>query len=118
MRNQITADIYSVEIVGLCSGKIVTAEWLDALRQKVDDTLFRLDDSGNPEEWLADDHQAVAFKEPWTNDDIGNPGFILETDKRNAIGCAGALTADDRTGDGCLAAIIGKAQIGSGQHSL
>jgi hypothetical protein len=71
----------------------------DALHFHRDDPVEVLKHAFQQQEGLADQNRAVGLELVRRDDRIGDPCFVFEAQEEESLGCAGALAADDASGD-------------------
>ena len=65
----------------------------------MDDPVAVLEDTFDTKKGFLGDHETVGLEEFGAENGVYNPGFILEADKEETFGCAGALPADHGSAD-------------------
>ena len=75
-------------------------KWLNPTGFHGDNAVLVLQCAPNDEERPAHNRGVFLFEKWRRDDDVGNAGFILKTEKHKPFGSAGALASDDGTGHG------------------
>jgi len=80
-------------------------------------TVLMLQHAFNEQERLADHGHAVAIEQIGADDDVGDPGFVLEGEEDKPLGGAGPLARDDHAGDTHPASVARLREIRGTQHT-
>jgi len=93
--------------MGVAAGELAVGEGFDFFRFHDHDVVGVLDLAFDDEKVFLGNEQALFFEELRRDNGVGNAGFVLEADKDEAFGGAGALTADDVARDTHALAMAG-----------
>ena len=88
------------------------------LGDEMDDALLALQAAAAIKERGAERGAAEAFEDGGPDDQIGDPGLVLERDEDDAVGAAGTLPDQDEPGDRQAPADRQGRQIGGGDEAL
>jgi len=75
-------------------------EWLNPTGFHGNNSVLVLQCAPDDEERLVHYRGVFLFEKRRRDDDVGDAGFILKTEKHKPFGSAGALASDDGTGHG------------------
>ena len=104
---------FGPRFAGIC---LQCAELIGA---QVHDSLFHLENATHQEQWSGRDHERLPLKTFRGDDDVEDPRFVLEREKDESFGRAGALSADDEPGVGNALAVASMTmQITGGAHPV
>src|SRR5688572_7692273 len=84
-----------MKIVRIAAEEFAVGEGFDALCFDEDDVVGVLDLAFDDKEVFLGNKEAGFLEESWSDDGIGNAGFVFETYKHKAFGGPGTLPADD-----------------------
>ena len=88
-----------MEIVGTAAHEVLGVETFDFLGLDDEDVFAGLETAGDLEERFLGDNEAEFFEKFGADDGVTDAGFVLEADEDNAFGGAGALAANDVSGN-------------------
>src|SRR5579872_2912920 len=71
----------------------------------------------NQQELFANEEEAIFFEQVGSDDGVGDAGLILQAEKHESVGGAGALAGDDAAGNAHAAAIFDVLQVAGAQHT-
>ncbi len=94
-----------MEVVRVWGGEVV-GKGGETFGSQMGDSFVLLDNTFNPKEGFLRDEQACCFVKTRGDDDVGDAGFVFETEENKPLGRSGALAADDHSG-GLEAAAMG-----------
>ena len=80
------------------------------------DAILYLQSTLNVEEAVARDNNAVALKQVWRDDDVGDSSLIFQREKDEALGCSRSLTGDDASRN-ANEAVVGASEFVSGEKT-
>ena len=101
-----------MEIVGGAADEVFVLEALDVMGFDADDVVHVLETAGDEEKRFLGNDEAKLLEQLRLNNGVRDARFIFKAYEHEALGCAGALTANDIAGDSDDLLVAGVAQIG------